>query len=70
MNRYIIPGAYAVSLTLFFKKKRALLLQRKLNKAAYNRYKQSESIPYKKAAARIICFAAAEILLLLIIYII
>lgn len=70
MNRYNITGVYIVSLTLYFKKKRALLMQRRLNKAAYNRYKQAESIPYKKTAARILCFAAAEILLLFIIYII
>ena len=43
-------------------------MQRKLNKAAYNRYRQTKTIANKKAAARILCFAAAEFLLFILIF--
>lgn len=57
-------------MALFIKRKMksALRMQRKLNKAAYNRYRQTKTIANKKAAARILCFAAAEFLLFILIF--
>jgi hypothetical protein len=54
-----------MSLSLSFKQKRALKLQRKLQRAAYNVYKNSITIVYKKAAARIAILAAFELIFII-----
>ena len=56
-----------MSLTPSFKQKKALKLQRKLHRAAYNIFKNSITMGYKKTAARIAILAAFELIFVAVI---
>lgn len=56
-----------MSLSLSFKQKRVLKLKRKLHRAAYNLFKNSIRMAYKKTAARIAILAALEFIFIILI---